>query len=147
MDRVSGWYKRRIQSITLIIAMLLVTVINADTLKLWNHLQTDSAAREALVARATALSDTGEAGMGDFDSLAEAIGESRFTFGWIASGNNQDDSRAVPSSGGEWLLKIVGLLITVLAVSVGAPFWFDVLGHVMRVVRVRGTGKAPGEPD
>ncbi|MDP1728450.1 MAG: hypothetical protein Q8M15_16820 [Bacteroidota bacterium] len=31
---------------------------------------------------------------------------------------------------GFWLQKICGLLITILAVSLGAPFWFEVLGKV-----------------
>jgi len=38
------------------------------------------------------------------------------------------------------LLKLVGLLLTGLAVTLGAPFWFDLLSMF---VRIRGTGKKP----
>ena len=36
------------------------------------------------------------------------------------------------------LVKILGLLMTVAAVSLGAPFWFDLLG---KVAQLRSTGK------
>lgn len=39
-----------------------------------------------------------------------------------------------------WLKKIVGLLLTVAAISVGAPFWFDLLN---RVSSLRGDGVRP----
>jgi hypothetical protein len=42
-----------------------------------------------------------------------------------------------------WLgSKLLGLLITALAVSLGAPFWFDLLNKVMNI---RGTGQKPEE--
>jgi len=39
-----------------------------------------------------------------------------------------------------WFLKILGWLITALAISFGAPFWFDLLN---RLVDLRGSGKKP----
>jgi hypothetical protein len=41
---------------------------------------------------------------------------------------------------GSWFLKIIGWLLTALAISVGAPFWFDLLN---RLVDLRGSGKKP----
>jgi hypothetical protein len=41
-----------------------------------------------------------------------------------------------------WLVKIMGLLMTGLAATQGAPFWFDILG---KLVNVRGTGANPAE--
>ena len=38
------------------------------------------------------------------------------------------------------LAKVVGLILTSLAVSLGAPFWFDLLSKFMNV---RGTGQSP----
>lgn len=48
----------------------------------------------------------------------------------------------VPQGGKAWLTKIVGLLLTALAVSLGAPFWFDMLN---KVINVRAIGKSPKE--
>ena len=40
-----------------------------------------------------------------------------------------------------WLAtRVLGAILTAFAVSLGAPFWFDVLG---KIVNVRSTGKAP----
>jgi hypothetical protein len=38
--------------------------------------------------------------------------------------------------------KILGILLTAIAASLGAPFWFDLLN---RFVSIRSTGKAPEE--
>jgi hypothetical protein len=48
-------------------------------------------------------------------------------------------------AGGNWLVKILGWLITGRAVSLGAPFWFDLLN---RFVDLRGAGRrpAPAQP-
>jgi hypothetical protein len=45
-----------------------------------------------------------------------------------------------------WYLKIIGWLITALAISLGAPFWFDILNKIM-VVRstVKPHEKSPEE--
>lgn len=45
---------------------------------------------------------------------------------------------------GQLFLLLAGWALTGLAASLGAPFWFDVLG---RFVNVRNSGKAPAEKD
>jgi hypothetical protein len=42
----------------------------------------------------------------------------------------------------QWLTMILGWLITAFAVSLGAPFWFDLLN---KFINVRASGKAPEE--
>jgi len=39
-----------------------------------------------------------------------------------------------------WISKAIGWLITALAASLGAPFWFDLMN---KFVNLRGTGKKP----
>ena len=45
-----------------------------------------------------------------------------------------------------WLLffvsKLVGLTVTVFAIMMGAPFWFDVLN---KIANLRGAGKKPDD--
>src|SRR5690606_22276134 len=43
---------------------------------------------------------------------------------------------------GGLLLSLLGCFVTALAISLGAPFWFDLLSLFMRL---RGTGKKPEE--
>lgn len=40
--------------------------------------------------------------------------------------------------------KILGWLVTALAISLGAPFWFDIL---KKIVNLRGAGKKPDDED
>ena len=40
----------------------------------------------------------------------------------------------------DWLAKILGYLVTALAISLGAPFWFDLL---RKIVNVRASGAKP----
>ena len=51
-----------------------------------------------------------------------------------------------PGAVGRWLQAIeqhfIGWILTILAVSLGAPFWFDTLN---RIIVIRGAGKAPEE--
>jgi Na+-transporting methylmalonyl-CoA/oxaloacetate decarboxylase gamma subunit len=41
---------------------------------------------------------------------------------------------------GKWLLILLGWLLTALAITLGAPFWFDILNKVMHI---RNAGKRP----
>lgn len=43
-----------------------------------------------------------------------------------------------------WLWSIPGWLITALAITLGAPFWFDLLG---KLISMRSTGKKPKEEE
>jgi hypothetical protein len=64
-------------------------------------------------------------------------------------GWDRSNPKLVPPSNdiGAWLLKIFGWLITAFAISLGAPFWFDLLNKFM-VVRstVKPREKSPEEP-
>ncbi len=61
--------------------------------------------------------------------------------GWAETNRMPADLK--PGQKAYWLgSKLVGLLITALAVSLGAPFWFDLLNKVMNI---RGTGVKPEE--
>ena len=51
--------------------------------------------------------------------------------------------RTRDASGGYWVVKLVGWLITAVAVSFGAPFWFDLLN---KLVNVRAAGRKPAPP-
>jgi cell division septation protein DedD len=52
MDRVSGWYKRRSQSLLLLIGFLAAVALNIDAVYLVRHLSTDKTARDSLVKAA-----------------------------------------------------------------------------------------------
>jgi hypothetical protein len=152
MDRASGWYKRRTQLIVFVIAVVVTSAVNADTIQIAKTLANDAALREALVAQAQEFAKNppqasqgaggqsqGAGAAGAAQSPAEIIKENAVTLqnlglklGW------QDESQARI----DWVNKIFGLLLTALAVSMGAPFWFDTLN---RIIAVRASGKPPKE--
>ncbi len=133
MDRVSGWFKRRSQYILLTIGLVLSLAINADTLSITNSLATDKALRTSLISAATEASKnplppgTGKS----FEADIEQIRGTGLPLGW----------RNVPQSPLAWMIKILGIALTALAVSLGGPFWFDALNRIM-VVR---SAIKPGE--
>ena len=57
------------------------------------------------------------------------------------------DLRRPPSDGYGWFLKVLGIFFTALAVSQGAPFWFDLLNRFI-VIRstVKPHEKSPEQP-
>lgn len=206
MDRVSGWYKRKTQAITFVLALSVTVVVNADTIMIANTLSKDSALRSIIVSQAEAFSKAsagsqtrtqGEQGKDPPQAVdpppsdssvgtttpknlppesqaAQGSGphpppdqkatptspgspggssppESTILYyqtlqnlglplGWNVK--DDGDPRAVPRSGQAWILKIVGLLVTVVALSLGAPFWFDLLN---KIINIRAGGKSPRE--
>jgi hypothetical protein len=126
MDRVSGWYKRRTHWILLLFASLLTISMDVNTFTIADHLYRHRSVREGLIARIESgalASDTAQARV-----ALESMG---LPLGW-------------PESVG--LGSLLGWLVTILAVSLGAPFWFDVLNKLM-VIRstVKPHEKSPEE--
>jgi hypothetical protein len=172
MDRVSGWYKRTVQRQTYVMAIAVVVLLNLDSVQLFNRLWSDSAFRASAVDQAKArIEATGTAEVplmeyteGDSpdagapvlvgtvsltDSERELLTSLR---GW-----EEDRARLaadiVRNGGGlgvrtAWLFgsiwsHLLGWLVTVLAISIGAPFWFDMLN---KFVNLRNAGRATDEP-
>ncbi|MBA2333176.1 MAG: hypothetical protein H0V94_10345 [Actinobacteria bacterium] len=141
MERVSGWYRRRVQKMLWVLALALVVSLNVDSLRIAEQLWTQKAVRAAVVARAEAVRPA--AGSSSVRAIARDVTELdqlAIPIGWTA------ESR--PDGKGEWLLRIVvkilGLLLTAAALTLGAPFWFDVLS---KVARLRSAGAPPPATD
>jgi hypothetical protein len=164
MARVSGWYKRKTQVITLILALLITGITNADTLQIVKKLSTDPTLRAAIVVQAqefarqqgiaarqpektpepSAPSSAGQSGgptpvqpqpatTGDpqetMKETLEKLQQTGIPVGWQIMPKKE-----------EWGNKFIGLLLTVFAISLGAPFWFDMLN---KIVKIRPTGASP----
>jgi hypothetical protein len=138
MDRASGWYKRRIQIITLIFSCLLVVYLNVDTLGLTKFVYENSSARASLVALAQTTVNAGTPN--DNQTVASRIAGLRDMASQIAV--PLGDWSHLPQNLGGWLAILLGWFMTVLAISLGAPFWFDTLS---KLIQVRGTGANPDE--
>ncbi len=139
MDRVSGWYKRYVQRIILVISIVLVASLNVDSINiaqvLW-RLPTERAAVATAAAREAGSS--ANAGQ-NADQVVRSISALKLPLGWTPphvttvspAGPKvtavSTDPQHVPLGVASWLIKLLGLLLTVLALSLGAPFWFEAL--------------------
>jgi hypothetical protein len=148
MDRVSGWYKRRSQIALIVIALVVTLLANADAVQVGRALWNDDAVRSAVVAQAQQAVDKGQAtpdvGKGASqaaDTLSQQVSDVKslgLPLGWST---DPKDPRWFDSGWGA-AGKVFGLIATTLALTLGAPFWFDLLG---RVSRLRTTGKPERE--
>jgi hypothetical protein len=138
MERVSGWYKRRVQLILVFIATALVLLLNADTLAAGRVLWRDDAVRAAVVKKAES---SAEGQLSDVE-LDQEVRKLDLPLGWDFSFG--DAPTEFPNDFVAWLAKLIGLSLTIGAAMLGAPFWFDLLS---KVTRVRGTGAPPPASD
>ena len=149
MDRVSGWYKRRAHVIIFVCAFVIAVAMNVNSISLAQDLWTNQAKREALVGAAQGYFDKHPASSGANSSATTAsnldqglkadIDELRGTnlpIGWT-----QSVLQNLGKSPLLWLAAVLGWLLTACAASLGAPFWFDLLG---KIIVVRSSIK-PGE--
>lgn len=158
MDRVSGWYKRHTQKIVVLLAAMLVVLANADTLQIARQLASDSVLREALASQAEQFlvqhsSLDKQTSAEEDEALKMVAGKITATSGLGLPLGWEDDrlvkvwtaETSTPTQKFVALLsKIAGMLITIAAASLGAPFWFDILN---KFVSIRSVGKSPRERD
>lgn len=233
MERVSGWYRRKLQQSLLLVALATAVLANIDTVAIIGSLSKDAALRQSLVAAATdyvktsAQTRQGDPGaasgrppetqpaapdfsrnLADVQQSVSRLNGMGIPVGWLSWNAahpapaskeldalerdvvtlRQDVDQATgarqkalagqleylgkrrdvlarklqppyapnpdnlydlfwvmphyPSYWAQNFGKAVGLLLTALAASLGAPFWFDVLN---RFISVRAAGKAPEE--
>jgi hypothetical protein len=89
----------------------------------------------------------------DYASASERFRESMtnleglaIPLGWRDRGSGADTREDLPRTLSDWgnagKRHLLGWLLTALAISLGAPFWFDTLN---KVIAIRAAGKAPEE--
>ena len=126
MKRVSGWYKRQAKLWIFGIATVITVVANASTIHIAEKLWIDDALRSVVAEEATALVQDGVSA----DSVQARLSSTLKTLPiWWNDG--------FPNGGAEWAKSAVGWFITIAAISLGAPFWFDLLG---KVAHLKGSG-------
>jgi hypothetical protein len=165
MDRVGGWYKNRLQGFLFFIAVVVTFAVNVDTIKMVRFISSNHLVREQLVKGAEVWAEQRmQDSLKDTRNLQQILGE-------INAANSQLNSYNLPigideyESGcmllldpqhslwcgdpcppvnGKMPASALGLLVTALAISFGAPFWFQTL---TRLINIRRTGKKPKTVD
>jgi hypothetical protein len=195
MDRVSGWYKKRTQVWTIVIASAVTIFANADTINITQKLMINPALRAKIAEEAAATAKNNPAGAPTSSTLTpEQKADLSSLTGWTddfrtfhrlefkactdkANAKEKGDSAALRACGVEagktlvdamiiagndgsfpgwdlvswvlfpWLWAVIprhllGWVLTAIAASLGAPFWFDTLNKFMNV---RPAGSVPDE--
>lgn len=165
MERVTGWYKRRVQLIIVGLGLFVTLLLNVDSLAIANSLITNPAQRAFIVdaavqnqsALAAMVAPTNTQSVSVTTDLALAASPPLTTtqpitaplkllqglglpMGWQQTTGNTKEWIWKGWSWWDWSAKLVGLLITTAAISQGAPFWFDLLSLLLNL---RMTGKKP----
>jgi len=149
MDRVSGWYKRESKKIIFACALAVTLLLNADTISITQTLFRDPTLRAGLVATAQEIAkkptdnSPGE-DQKNIDLVKGEMNRLQFPLGWtkdsVAALGWTKEPFHIWNALRQTLIKAVGLFLTSLAVSIGAPFWFDMLN---KIVNFRSTGTKP----
>jgi len=153
MERVSGWYKRHTQVAVFAIAIIVSVATNADTIRVASTIAHDAALRDALVAQAEAFAetDTGDDGGPPADPNETVSRTAQSPQEKIKASLQELDNMGIPLGWKQpyWpdapmqqINLIFGLMMTATALSLGAPFWFDMLN---KIVNIRAAGRSPEE--
>jgi len=151
MDRASGWYKRNIQQILVVIGLLIAVLFNADTIAIYERLESDPESLQQILTMAEDYVLVNQ----DSDSLQPATISPEFeeSLAQVKQLINQEiEEASAPLGLGwssveldklnvlDWIYKVLGWIVTALAISLGAPFWFDLL---RKLVNIRSAGNKP----
>jgi len=135
MDRVAGRYRRRTHWIVIGIATVITIALNINTITIVRALEQDTALRQSIVERAstsgTSVSLTGEQAKNELTKVSLPIGWSNVT--WAPPDQWRTGENVLAA-----MMALAGWLLTIFGISLGAPFWFDVLN---KFIVVRATVK------
>lgn len=120
MSQATLLYRKHASLIALVLGITLASGFNVDSLVIVNHLWRDPTLRQAIVAQADNINPEESFSV---TGLQDQLNELSLPIGW----NNE----TTPQSFADWLLKFLGIILTGLAASLGAPFWFDILNKLL----------------
>lgn len=148
MDRASGWYKRMIQKIIVLVGLIIAIVFNADTIAIFERLESDPESLQQVVTLAENYLSKNETEQvirttPTFDQQLDEVrslindeieqAKSPLGLGW-------EGVTFLTFTPTQWIVKVLGWIVTALAISLGAPFWFDLL---KKLVNIRSSGNKP----
>lgn len=119
MGRVSALYRLHTRRISFAVAVVVVLLVDADTIAVAQRLWQEPTLRAAVSAEAQKLADDGENTTQIAQNFATLQALDFPIFGIWQSGNMFKLAY--------WLEHFLGWLVTWLALSLGASFWYDML--------------------
>jgi hypothetical protein len=164
MQKISEVYENNIRKSTFYCGIALAIFINADFFSIYNSLSNKSMVRDSIVASANTINDkylnslndeklkniqTSEdlrnvlKEAGDQESnLTNSLSEAGLILGWR---NNEfrNENVSTKELGLQIFMKVVGIFISALLISFGAPFWHEFLSSFTGIKQKLKSGKIP----
>jgi hypothetical protein len=159
MERVNGFYKRRTQWVLMLIGLILAIVCNANLFNVTSTLWLSTDARDSVAALAqiygcksgeTCNAPNYEQARHDMEEKLNPLplgykhGSVKQYWSGLLNGTDETGKRIVYwDQIGSGLYTLGGWLLTAVAVSLGAPFWFDMLNNFINL-RINGAKPPTG---
>ncbi len=147
MDRASGVYKRNARGVAILLGTAIAIGANADTVNIISRLSKDAMLRSTVNFYAQQLVEkNAPTKLEDLTSftkiqneISQALDNLAVPFGWSEPNRLEIDSQGNllwPA----FVRKFFGWILSGVAISMGAVFWFDVLS---KIINIRNAGKKP----
>jgi hypothetical protein len=183
MGQVTGWYRRHMQFVTIMVGFGIAATLNADSIQIYQHLTNNADARQQMAEMARDYVAKREMAGAPGDTVAEEVQtvvtvivadsvaqdsvtkvdtlvEKIVKIKEAANSPELAKARNILGLGWQpqdlnanlidWLLRVFGWIITAFAISLGAPFWFDILKKIVSMgssatTTTPGTGSGTGK--
>jgi hypothetical protein len=157
MERSSGVYKRNAKLISILIGSLVAVTINADTIHMVTRLSKDQILRSTVIRTADYIAaqnsdvtarclsyNSAQLREADpecarvIENLDKATENIALPIGWGASNRLQQWDESTSLGGLRFFRYLIGWIVSGIAFSMGASFWYDLLN---KFINVRNAGK------
>lgn len=125
LEQAAATFRARARSFVIILSLGITVLFGTDTIQLARTLWSSAELRAIAAAQADAVVAR-EGANADLSDIIDDLGAYSIRIGWW-----QTEQLPQTNNIGDWaifiLLKVIGLSITVAAVSQGSSFWYDLL--------------------
>ncbi len=144
VERGQGWFNRKIKLITLAISLLVSVGLNIDSIAIYKQLSSNADLRTQIADGASAYMASADTTLIRQPELQQAYDSAKTNLisyyeGALAENTNMLNIGWPATENFNLWLAIVGWLISAFAISLGAPFWFDLLGKLVAIRSSRGS--------
>lgn len=143
METASLRFKAAMKQYAFLCALIVTVVANADSITIAKALWEDDTMRTQIAESAADFVADAETvdDLADFETVQAELRP--FPIGWDTAAPHHSSDWYFSAEG--WLKKLVGWLLTALAVSLGAPFWFDLLKKLAAIRKPTAATSRPAD--
>ncbi|MEQ9298699.1 MAG: hypothetical protein RIF33_09060 [Cyclobacteriaceae bacterium] len=148
VERGQGWFNREIKKVTFVVSIVCAIALNIDSVSIYHQLSTNADLRTQIADGAAEYMKSAQPPADPNLRLSYDSAQSKLVTFYEGGLKENTDMLKVGwdkaawnyfTTGCNFLLSLLGWLISGLAISLGAPFWFDLLN---KLVAIRSAGKS-----